>query len=118
MPEVTKKHRIDEEMVTIHLRVHRSNAPKIKEYARAIELDDNKKTYTIDEVFPEYIDKKPQIAIRAYRYRENLTQKQLAQLTGIPQRHLSEMENGKRAISKEIAKTLATALNTDYQMFL
>ncbi|MBF0229833.1 MAG: helix-turn-helix transcriptional regulator [Desulfamplus sp.] len=118
MQEATKKHHIDEEMVTIRLRVHRSNAPKIKEYAKAVELDDNKQTYTIDEVFPEYIGKKSQIAIRAYRYRENLTQKQLAQLTGIPQRHLSEMENGKCVINKEIAKTLAKALNTDYQMFL
>jgi transcriptional regulator with XRE-family HTH domain len=57
-------------------------------------------------------------AIRGYRYRENLTQRQLAELTGIPQRHISEMENGKRTIGKEMAKRLAKALHTDYKMFL
>jgi len=117
MPEATKKRHIDEDMVTLRLRVHRSNAPRIKEYAQTIEAGDER-NYTIAEVFPEYIGKEHQVAIRAYRYRENLTQRQLAELTGIPQRHISEMENGKRVIGKELAKVLAAALNADYRMFL
>jgi transcriptional regulator with XRE-family HTH domain len=56
--------------------------------------------------------------LRAARTREDLTQTQLARLTGIPQRHLSEMEQGKRTIGKERAKTLAKALNVDYRLFL
>ncbi|MBW6499687.1 MAG: helix-turn-helix transcriptional regulator, partial [Bacteroidales bacterium] len=55
---------------------------------------------------------------RGYRYREDLTQKQLADLAGIPQRHISEMENSKRPIGKERAKKLAKVLNADYRLFL
>ena len=42
----------------------------------------------------------------------------LAELTGIPQRHISEMENGKRPIGKEMAKRLGKALNIGYKVFL
>ncbi|HBT96570.1 MAG TPA: XRE family transcriptional regulator [Desulfobulbaceae bacterium] len=52
------------------------------------------------------------------RHREGLTQRQLCEKSGIPQRHISEMENGKRSIGKENAKKLAAALNTDYRVFL
>lgn len=117
MPEATKKPRTDNEMITLRLRVHRSNAPRIKEYVQTVEAGDDR-TYSIAEVFPEYVGKEQQIAIRAYRSRENLTQRQLAELTGIPQRHISEMENGKRAIGKELAKRLGKALNADYKVFL
>ena len=117
MPVAMKTPRTDTEMVTLRLRVHRSNAPKIKEYAQAIEAGDER-TYSVAEVFSEYQGMEQQIAIRACRHRENLTQRQLAQLTGIPQRHISEMENGKRVIGKEIANRLAKVLNTDYRHFL
>lgn len=70
------------------------------------------------KVFPEYIGKGQQTAIRAYRYRENLTQRQLSDMTGIPQRHISEVENGKRPIGKELAKRLGKALNAGYKAFL
>ena len=52
------------------------------------------------------------------RHKESLTQRQLAELCGIPQRHISEMENGKRPIGKENAKKLGKALHTDYRVFL
>jgi plasmid maintenance system antidote protein VapI len=39
-------------------------------------------------------------------------------MTGIPQRHISEMENGKRPIGKEMAKKLGKALNISYKVFL
>lgn len=117
MQGATRKPHIEEDMITLRLRVHRSNAPRIKEYAETVEAGDDR-TYSIAEVFPEYMGKEPQIAIRAYRHRENLTQRQLAELTGIPQRHISEMENGKRSIGKELAKRLGKALNAGYKMFL
>jgi predicted transcriptional regulator len=50
-------------------------------------------SYSVAEVFPEYIGKETHVAVRAYRTREWLTQKQLAELTGIPQHHISEMES-------------------------
>ncbi len=49
------------------------------------------------------------VALRGGRYKEGLTQKQLAQATGIPQAHISRMENGKLAIGKERAKRLGQA---------
>ncbi len=52
------------------------------------------------------------------RHREGQTQKQLAEKTGVPQRHISEMENGKRPIGKKTAKVFAKVLNTDYRVFL
>ena len=47
-----------------------------------------------------------------------MTQHQLAERCGLPQRHISEMENGKRPIGKENAKRLAAALHVDYRVFL
>jgi len=57
-------------------------------------------------------------ALAGARYREGLTQMQLSEITGIPQRHISEMENGKRPIGKEMAKRLGKALNIGYKVFL
>ena len=57
-------------------------------------------------------------ALFGARYREGLTQTQLAELTGIPQRHISEMENGRRPIGKEMARRLGKALNISYKVFL
>jgi hypothetical protein len=52
------------------------------------------------------------------RSKEGLTQRQLAVQTGIPQRHLSEMERDKRPIGKARARVLGKALHTDYRLFL
>lgn len=56
--------------------------------------------------------------LRGGRVKEGLTQAQLATLVGIPQRHVSEMENGKRPIGKEMAKRLGAALKVGYKVFL
>ena len=55
----------------------------------------------------------PATCLRGARYREGLTQQALSELTGIPKRHLSEMENGKRPIGKKNARKLAGTLNID-----
>jgi DNA-binding XRE family transcriptional regulator len=71
------------------------------------------------DAYPEYSE--AQLigkALIGARSREGLTQTQLAELTGIPQRHISEMENGKRPIGKEMAKRLEKALNIGYKTFL
>jgi len=57
-------------------------------------------------------------ALAGKRYRERLTQIQLSELTGIPQRQISMMEHGKRPIGKEMAKRLGKALNIGYKVFL
>jgi len=60
----------------------------------------------------------PGACLRGGRVKEGLTQAQLAALVGIPQRHVSEMENGKRPIGKEMAKRLGAALKVGYKVFL
>jgi hypothetical protein len=70
------------------------------------------------EALPFRDEEIPGACLAGARYREGFSQRKLADLTGIPQRHISEMENGKRPIGKERAKVLAKALNTDYRVFL
>jgi plasmid maintenance system antidote protein VapI len=60
----------------------------------------------------------PGVCLVGARGKEGITQKQLSELTGIPQRHISEMENGKRTIGKETARRLGKALNIGYKVFL
>jgi len=58
-------------------------------------------------------EKRPGLMLAGARFREGLTQAKLAERTGIPRRHISEMENGRRPIGKSNAKKLAGILNID-----
>lgn len=58
------------------------------------------------------------LALRGARYREGLSQKELAKQCGISQDNLSRMENGKRVIGEKVAKKLAKALNIDYRLLI
>jgi predicted transcriptional regulator len=71
--------------------------------------------FDASEVFP---DSTPGTILRGFRYREDLTQKELAQMAGLKPHHVSEMETGKRPIGKEVAERLAKALNADRRVFL
>ena len=55
----------------------------------------------------------PGILLAGARYREGFTQQGLSERTGIPRRHISEMESGKRPIGKANARKLADALTID-----
>lgn len=80
---------------------------------------DSDQTIPWREMFPEYRDEDiPGVCLRGVRRREGMTQAELAQRIGIPQRHISEMEHGKRPIGKEMAKRLGAALNIGYKVFL
>lgn len=71
------------------------------------------------EAFPEH--KKEDltaVSLRAARRREGFTQKEGADLSVIPQGHISLIERGKMAIGVTRAKRLAEALNTGYKVFL
>ena len=76
---------------------------------------EEKEWYTIEEVFPNHHGGD---AIRGLRYRECLTQKQLAEKMGISVQNLSNMEHGRRPIGKDMARRLAKVLNTDWRLFL
>ena len=76
---------------------------------------EEKEWYTIEEVFPNL---HAGDSIRGLRYRENITQKQLAEQVGISVQNLSNMEHGRRPIGKEMAKRFAKALNADWRLLL
>lgn len=64
-------------------------------------------------VFPH--ENAPGVFLAGARYREELSQRALAEMTGIPQRHISEMENGKDggASSGRLSPADATYLLVD-----
>jgi len=63
-------------------------------------------------------DTLPGVTLKGARVKEGITQKQLAEMTGIKQHHISEMENHKRPIGKKIAKKFSESLNVSYKIFL
>lgn len=60
--------------------------------------------------------KKAGLALRGMRYREGLSQKQLAEKSGVSQNEISKIENGKRTVGEKVAKRLASVLNFNYQL--
>lgn len=126
MLELTKKQTTND-FVEICLRIPREKQANIQEiienmlkladvrYSIRTEIEESGDTISLEEMFP---DLHPGSAIRGLRYREELTQAQLAEKIGVKRHHISEMENGKRPIGKDMAKRLAKALHTDYKVFL
>ena len=117
----TKKRRTSRSLVPLCFQVQPKNVEKIRRYVSSLESEEaGEETISAEDFFEKHFAGRPEwaVSLRGYRTREGLTQMQLADATGIPQRHISEMENGKRAIGKERAKILAKALNADYRAFL
>jgi DNA-binding XRE family transcriptional regulator len=107
-------------MVTLRLRLSRANAEKVKSFVTAIEAESETDSISYEAFFDKHFSGKTEqeITLAGYRYREDLTQQQLTELTGINRRHISEMEHGKRPIGKENAKKLAKVLHCDYRSLL
>jgi len=117
MQALTKKHHTE----AIELRI---TGPKNKkdEVLREIKKHgyvDSSDSIPWRELFPE-LESEPDysVALRGARNKEGLTQTELSRLTGIPQGHISQMENGKMEIGKERARRLAEVLNVNYRIFL
>jgi len=91
---------------------------RLRRVAAELGVQETTDSLTIEEAFPEYMANPGGTCLRGARVKEGLSQVELSGLTGIPQRHISEMEHGKRTIGKEIARRLAKALNVDYRIFL
>ncbi|MCP4706123.1 MAG: helix-turn-helix transcriptional regulator [candidate division Zixibacteria bacterium] len=85
------------------------------DYSLQTDNQNNTDSLALEEVFT---DLHSGSAIKGLRYRDNLTQQQLASMIGVKRHHISEMENGKRPVGKEMAKRLAKALNTNYKVYL
>lgn len=83
-------------------------------------LKEADKPMTVSEVLYEMFGDLPRwaIVLKGLRHREGLTQTQIGNVLGIPQANISQMENGKRAIGKKLAKRFAELFHTDYRLFL
>lgn len=81
---------------------------------------EKEKTIAAEKVLPELTDDalRPATMLRGARYKADMTQKELADILGIRQHHLSEMENAKRPIGKQMAKRLADVFKSDYRLFI
>lgn len=62
--------------------------------------------------------KKTGLALRGARYREGLSQKELANQTGVSQENISKMENGQRRIGAKVAKKLAKFLHINHELLI
>jgi len=68
-----------------------------------------------EKVYPDF---NPSVALRGARKKEALTQRDLARLLGVSLLTISEMEQGKRPIEKDLAKRLGKVLKINYRVFL
>lgn len=60
--------------------------------------------------------KKSGLVLRGARYREGISQKELAKKSGINQENISKMENGQRSIGEKVSKKLAKVLRIDFEL--
>lgn len=58
------------------------------------------------------------MVLRGARFRENMSQKELAKRSGVSQENISRIENGKRQVGEKVAKKLAKPLKIDYTLLL
>ncbi|MBK5274581.1 MAG: helix-turn-helix transcriptional regulator [Desulfuromonadales bacterium] len=91
---------------------------ELRAYAAKLGIHESDDSIPWRDAFPEFQGNEAGTILSGYRQRERLTQMQLAEATGIPQRHISEMENGKRIIGVVSAKRLAVALHCDHRRLL
>ena len=91
---------------------------ELRRFAASLGLREIDRATPWRDSFPEAAQNLPGTALKGARTKEGLTQAALGEAAGIPQRHVSEMENGKRPIGKETARKLAAVLHVDYRVFL
>lgn len=56
------------------------------------------------------------MVLRGARYREGMSQKELARQSGVSQDNISRIENGKRGVGAAVAKKLAKPLKINYRL--
>ncbi len=117
MPELMKKHHID--YIELTFQGPLDNRKKAVEALKELDFIDTSDSIPWRKAFKRYDEaNEAGIFLAGSRHKMNYTQKKLSELSGISQRHISEMENGKRIIDKENAVTLAGILKTDYRVFM
>lgn len=116
MRELTKTPPIDNGPRVLVISCPEVKYASVLEFLRQNDCKVNEENDTSDSI--PYPESSPGTVLRGLRCRDALTQVDLSRLAGIPRRHISEMENGKRPIGRQNARKLAAAFNTDPRMFL
>jgi len=83
-------------------------------------IEDDDELISADVVFADLDKKYGKIGstIRGLRFRDGITQVELAKKLGIKQSHVSEIEHSKRVVGKVMAQKLAKIFNINYRLFL
>ena len=95
-----------------------------KEYGKNLHLIKNDDEEYVDVFKTDWYKKinsqiTPGNNLKIYRMNRGITQEQLGKLLGdIPKQHISNMENGKRAISLKMAKKLSKIFKTSVERFI
>ena len=111
-----KKEKIDNITILVSCPVIKeSHIKKFLEKNGCFYIDEEQEWADARELFAERSSANMLIGARG---KENITQIQLSKLTGIPRRHICDMENGRRPIGKQNALKLGKALNINYRLFL
>ena len=119
MLEHTKKHRADK--ITLFFEGPKENEREAIIVLKALGFMNtvkNADSVSWRDAFPEFEPNEPGTCLVGARHKKSLTQETLSGLAGIPRRHISEMENGKRPIGKKTAQKMAEVLDIDYRVFL
>ncbi|PIE70607.1 MAG: transcriptional regulator [Deltaproteobacteria bacterium] len=121
MLEQTKKPPIN--MITLTLKGPEANKGQaVKALKRlgftVLHADENENTIPWRDAFPEFSHNEVGASLAGARHKKGMTQEKLSESTGIPRRHISEMENNKRPLGKTLAQKIAGVLEVDYRVFL
>ena len=110
MLEHTKKYRTNK-LIRLNIIGPAVNRDKLIRNLKEFGYSDTSESVPWREAFPEYDETKEAVSCLAgARYKEGLTQRDLSEKIGIPQKYISEMENGKRLIGRTLAATLSETL--------
>ena len=121
MSVLTKKCPTEGHLMRARITMPLAKWPEARRALRAmkVKVEEEDELIPWREAFPKMKEAEwPGVHLQSARHCAGLTQMALSQKTNIPQRHISEMENGKRPIGKKLAKVLAEILKTDYRFFL
>ena len=77
--------------------------------------EDGEEVFSAAEIFP---NASPAMALRGFRGKMEWTQQELAERLGTTQNCVSDMESGKRSISKAMAVRLGEVFDASYKAFL
>ena len=106
--------------MSVHTRTRRIKSEVRKPTKPRSRVRQQKKSIPWREVFKDRIEKftEPGLMLKGYRYKADMTQKEVAEELGISQHRISELENGKRAVSKRMAHKFGGLFKTNYRRFL